>query len=105
MGSGAYFGEDPSTVGLSRDLSQSVLWSNQPLAGGASPSGTNLYLRRADGSMVALTSAGAPKFSAGGELSGASQDFTRLFIVSTVKQLPCRPGQRGQHLRMGRTAT
>lgn len=95
MGSGAYFGEDPSTVGLSRDLAQSVLWSNQPLAGGASPSGTNLYLRRADDSMVALTSTGAPKFSAGGELSGASLDFTHLFLVSTVKQLPADPVNGG----------
>jgi hypothetical protein len=86
LGSGAYFGEDRSTVGLSDDLTHSVLWSNQPLAGPSSPAGTNLYLRRADGSMVALTKAGAPKFSAGGELSGASVDFSRLFIVSTVKQ-------------------
>ena len=95
MGSGAYFGQDPSTVGISHDLSQSVLWSNQPLAGGASPSGTNLYLRRANGTMVALTTTGAPKFSAGGELSGASQDFTRLFVVSTVKQLPADPVNGG----------
>ena len=64
-----------------------MLWTNQPLAGGTSPSGTNLYLRRADGTFVALTKTGAPKYSDGGELSGASQDFTRLFIVSTVKQL------------------
>jgi hypothetical protein len=95
IGSGAYFGEDPSTVGLSRDLAQSVLWTNQPLAGGASPAGTNLYLRRADGAMVALTSAGAPKFSAGGELSAASEDFSRLFVVSTVKQLPEDPVNGG----------
>jgi hypothetical protein len=95
LGSGAYFGEDPSTVGLSSDLAQSVLWSNQPLAGGSSPGGTNLYLRRADGSIVALTKTGAPKFSAGGELSGASLDFTRLFVVSTVKQLPADPVNGG----------
>ena len=95
LGSGAYFGEDRSTVGLSSDLAQSVLWSNQPLAGGSSPAGTNLYLRRADGTMVALTKAGAPKFSAGGELSGASLDFSRLFIVSTVKQLPADPVNGG----------
>ena len=95
LGSGAYFGEDRSTVGLSSDLTQSVLWSNQPLAGAASPAGTNLYLRRADGSMVALTKAGAPKFSAGGELSGASLDFSRLFIVSTVKQVANDPVNGG----------
>ena len=45
--------------------------------------------------MVALTTTGAPKFSAGGELSGASQDFTRLFVVSTVKQLPADPVNGG----------
>jgi hypothetical protein len=94
QGSGAYFGDDPSTVGLSKDLSQSVLWTNQPLAGGAS-TGTNLYLRRADGTIVALTSAAAPKFSTGGALSGASLDFARLFIVSTVKQLPSDPVNGG----------
>ena len=95
LGSGAYFGENRSTVGLSSDLAQSVLWSNQPLAGASSPAGTNLYLRRADGTMVALTTDGAPKFSAGGELSGASLDFTRLFVVSTVKQLPADPVNGG----------
>jgi hypothetical protein len=95
LGSGAYFGEDRSTVGLSSDLAQSVLWSNQPLAGASSPAGTNLYLRRADGSMVALTKAGAPKFSEGGELSGASLDFTRLFVVSTVKQIVADPVNGG----------
>ncbi len=91
LGSGAYFGTSPSTVGISSDLSQSVLWSNQPLAGNASPSGTNLYLRRADGSIVALTTVGAPKFTEGGELTGASTDFGRLFVVSTVKQLQTDP--------------
>ena len=95
VGSGTYFGTSRSTVGLSSDLSESVLWTNQPLVGGASPSGTNLYLRRADGSFVALTKAGAPKFSDGGELSGASQDFTHLFIVSTVKQRPADPVNGG----------
>ncbi len=95
VGSGTYFGTSRSTVGLSSDLSQSVLWTPQPLAGASSPSGTNLYLRRANGSFVALTTAGDPKFSDGGELSGASQDFTRLFIVSTVKQLSSDPVNGG----------
>jgi hypothetical protein len=87
LSTGTDFGTSRSTVGISSDLSQSVLWTNQPLLGSASPSGTNLYLRRADGSFVALTKVGAPTFTAGGELSGASKDFTHLFIVSTVKQL------------------
>ena len=88
LASGTYFGDASSTVGLSTDLTQSVLWSNQPLAGGASPAGTNLYLRRADGSIVALTKVGALGLDPGGELTGASRDFTRLFLVSTVKQQP-----------------
>jgi hypothetical protein len=91
LASGTDFGADRSTVGISADLTQSVLWSNQPLAGGASPGGTNLYLRRANGIFLPLTTVGAPTFSAGGELAGASQDFTRLFIVSTVKQLGTDP--------------
>lgn len=89
--SGTYFGSDSSTVGLSRDLTQAVIWSNQPLAGPASPAGTNLYLRRADGSFQALTSVGAPQFTPGGDLVGASRDFSRLFIVSTVSQLGTDP--------------
>ncbi len=89
--SGTNFGSRRSTVGLSGDLSQSVLWTNQPLAGSGSPSGTNLYLRRGDGTVVALTKVGAAKFTEGGGLSGASQDFTRLFIVSTVKQIQTDP--------------
>jgi hypothetical protein len=91
LASGTDFGADRSTVGVSADLTQSVLWSNQPLAGGASPAGTNLYLHRADGSFLPLTTVGAPSFSAGGELTGASQDFTRLFLVSTVNQLGTDP--------------
>ena len=84
---GTAFGLNNSTVGLSSDLTQSVLWMNQPIAGPASPKGTNLYLRRADGTIVPLTNTGPETYSYGGELTGASQDFTRLFIVSTVKQL------------------
>jgi hypothetical protein len=88
-------GEDRSTVGLSADLTQSVLWSNQPLAGGSSPAGTNLYLRRADGSFIPLTKVGAPTYSAGGELLGASEDFKRLFIASSEKQLEADPVTAG----------
>ncbi len=84
---GTYFGDAPSTVGLSADLTQSVVWSNQPLAGPGSPTGANLYLRRADGSFVALTRVGAPASNPGAALSGASRDFSRLFFTTTVKQL------------------
>jgi hypothetical protein len=86
LASGTYFGDVSSTVGLSADLTQSVLWSNQPLAGGASPAGTNLYLRRADGSFLALTRVGATGVNPGAGLSGASRDFSRLFFTTTVKQ-------------------
>jgi hypothetical protein len=85
--SGNDFGAERSTVGLSADLTQSVTWSNQPLAGGSSPSGTNLYLRHPDGSFTALTKVGAPTYGPGGELLGASEDFKRLFIASSEKQL------------------
>ncbi len=88
LASGTYFGAASSTVGLSTDLTQSVLWSNQPLAGGASPAGANLYLRRADGSIVALTKVGAAGLDPGGALAGASRDFSRLFLATTVKQQP-----------------
>ncbi len=86
LATGTFFGGAASTVGLSQDLTQSVVWSNQPLAGVTSPAGTNLYLRRADGSFVALTKVGASTYGVGGELSGASSDFKRLFLVSTIKQ-------------------
>ena len=92
---GAGTGTTRSVVGLSSDLTESVLWTNQPFLGGASPKGTNLYLRRADGSLVVLTRAGAPTSAAGGELVGASQDFTRLFIVATVKQRTADPVAAG----------
>lgn len=92
---GTDFGDSRSTVGLSSDFSQSVLWTNQPLVGGSSPAGTNLYLRRANDSFQALTKNGAPQYGPGGELSGASQDFTRLFVVSTVKQLDEDPVNGG----------
>ena len=82
---------NPSSVGLSTDLRQSLLWINMPLVGAASPAGTNLYLRRADGSIVPLTRIGAPLYGYGGELLAASQDFTRLFIVSTVRQFDTDP--------------
>jgi hypothetical protein len=85
LASGVDFGNAASTVGLSADLTQSVLWSNQPLAPGV-PAGTNLYLRRADGSFVVLTEVGAPAFGPGAALSGASRDFSHLFFTTTVKQ-------------------
>jgi hypothetical protein len=86
LASGTYFADAASTVGLSTDLTQSVLWSNQPLTPSA-PDGTNLYLRRADGSLLGLTKVGAPAFGPGAALSGASRDFSRLFFTTTVKQL------------------
>jgi hypothetical protein len=85
LASGTPFGDAPATVGLSDDLTQAVVWSNQPLAPGA-PAGTNLYLRRADGSFLALTEVGAAP-GPGAALSGASRDFSRLFFTTTVKQL------------------
>ena len=87
LSSGTYFGKLASTVGLSEDLTQSVLWSDQPLAGGASPAGNNLYLRRADGSIVPLTKVGAAGLDPGSFLAGASRDFSRLFLDTNVKQL------------------
>lgn len=86
LASGTYFGDVASTVGLSTDLTQSVLWSNQPLAGPSSPTGANLYLRRADGAIVALTKVGALGLDPAATLSGASRDFSRLFLATTVKQ-------------------
>ena len=86
LASSTYFGQTATTVGLSEDLTQSVQLSNQPLAGGASPSGTNLYLRAANGSFVALTKVGATGFNPGAALSGASSDFSHLFFTTTVKQ-------------------
>jgi hypothetical protein len=85
LASGTFFGAVGSTVGLSADLTQSVLWSNQPLTA-AAPAGSNLFLRRADGSFLALTKAAAPAFGPGAALSGASRDFSRLFFTTTVKQ-------------------
>ncbi len=88
--SGTYFGLNWSTVGTSEDLRQSLVWMNQKLTPDA-PSGTNLYLRRADGSLQVLTRIGAPTYGYGGELVAASKDFTRLFIVSTVRQYETDP--------------
>ncbi len=82
---------NPSSVGLSTDLRQSLLWINMPLVGAASPAGTNLYLRRADDSIIPLTNIGPAVYGYGGELLAASQDFTRLFIVSTVRQFDTDP--------------
>ena len=87
LASGTYFGKLASTVGLSEDLTQSVLWSDQPLAGGSSPAGNNLYLRRADGSIIPLTTIGAAGLDPGSFLAGASRDFSRLFLDTNVKQL------------------
>jgi len=86
LASGTYFGDASSTGGLSTDLTQSVVWSNQALTP-AAPAGTNLFLRRADGSFLALTKVGAPAFGPGAALSGASRDFGRLFFTTTVPQL------------------
>ncbi len=84
--SGTYFGAAPSTLGVSADLTQSLLYSNQPLAGPGSPTGANAYLRRADGSFAAVTEVGAAGFDPSATLSGASTDFSRLFLATTVRQ-------------------
>jgi hypothetical protein len=86
LSSGTFYGPVPSVVGVSEDLSESVLWSDQPLAGTGSPSGANLYLRRDDGTIHALTTAGALGLDPAASLSGASRDFTRLFLKTTVQQ-------------------
>ena len=84
--SGTFFGDAATTLGLSEDLTQSVLYTDQPLAGSGSPTGANAYLHRADGSFVALTEVGAAGFDPSATLSGASRDFSRLFLTTTVKQ-------------------
>lgn len=86
LASATFYGKLASTVGLSQDLTQSVLWSDQPLAGGSSPAGANLYLRRADASIVPLTKVGALGLDPAASLAAASRDFSRLFINTTVKQ-------------------
>jgi hypothetical protein len=86
LASGTYFGAATSTLGVSEDLDQSVLYTDQPLAGSASPSGANAYLRRADGTFLALTQVGAAGFDPSATLAGASRDFSRLFLETTVKQ-------------------
>lgn len=84
--SGTDYGGAATTVGLSADLTQAVLWSDQPLAGPSSPAGANLYLRRGDGSIAPLTAAGAAGLDPAAALSGASRDFDRLFVATTTKQ-------------------
>jgi hypothetical protein len=84
--SGTFFGAAPSTLGVSEDLTQSLLYSNQPLAGPGSPTGANAYLRRADGSVAPVTEVGAAGFDPSATLSGASVDFSRIFLATTVKQ-------------------
>ncbi len=86
LASATYFGAAASTLGVSADLTQSVLYSDQPLAGPGSPSGANAYLRRADGTIVAITKVGAVGFDPSATLDGASADFSRLFLTTTVKQ-------------------
>ena len=86
LSSGTFFGAAPSTLGVSEDLTQALLYSNQPLAGPGSPTGANAYLSRADGSVVAVTEVGAAGFDPSATLSGASRDFSRIFIATTVKQ-------------------
>lgn len=88
LASATYFGEAASTLGVSADLTQSVLYSDQPLAGPGSPTDANAYLRRADGTTVAITKVGAAGFAPSATLDGASKDFSRLFITTTVKQEP-----------------
>ena len=93
--------QDPSTVGLSHDLSQSVLWSNQPLAGGASPSrhqplpapGRRQHGRADDRRSPEILR----RRQAERRLAGLHPPLRRL----DRETAPRRPCQRGQHLRMG----
>ena len=78
-----------------------MLWSDQPLAGGASPAGEQPLSaprrrqhRRADHSR--RRSAWTPAAS----LAGASRDFSRLFLDTNVKQHGRRPAAERQPLRI-----
>jgi hypothetical protein len=82
---------------VSPDFSQSVVLTTQPLAGAGSPKGLNLYLQRADDSYVSLTNTGVewqppltiiPQYSG---FAGASKDFSHIFFMPGVKQLPEDP--------------
>ncbi|HEV7615702.1 MAG TPA: hypothetical protein VGO36_05680 [Solirubrobacterales bacterium] len=78
----------------SADLSEWTLWSKQPLAGAGSPSGgSNLYLRRLDGTFVPLTVKGLGNIVPAAP-GNASADLSRIFFQAT-KQIDADPIETG----------
>lgn len=89
----AYFSFEPQ--GISEDLSSTFEWSDQPLSGGAVPTGLNAFLGRSDRSYQLLTKVGGElnfldEYSLGSFLWG-NEDFTHVYFQPPTAQLPSDP--------------
>lgn len=81
---------------LSADLSSTFEDSEQPLSGGSVPAGQNSFIGRPDGTFQLLTLVGTPLLTflhvyTGTYVAGASPDFSHLYIVPAIAQLPSDP--------------
>jgi hypothetical protein len=80
-----------STYGISRDLSTTFLYTDQPLVDNAPP-GNNLYLRHKDGSYTLLTKVGGPFipfadiYSAPGDSMRGTADFGHVWFQPAIAQ-------------------
>jgi hypothetical protein len=82
-----------TTLRLSDDLSSTFEATDQPLSGGAVPSGKNLFVGRPDGTYHLVTAIGTPIFGGlnaypNSTLSGSTPDFSHVFFEPTLAQLP-----------------
>lgn len=82
---------------VSSDFSESLFYSSTPMGTNRLPGELNLYLRRADDSVVPITETG-PKMPAGVQqfpysvgFARASEDFSHVFYRSAAYQLPESP--------------
>jgi hypothetical protein len=81
-------------LGISADLEKTLVQTSEPLLGPSSPSGINVYLQEADGTVKAVTRLGVPfpeppRTSANGgtEVTAASPDLTHIFVRSQQPQV------------------
>jgi Tol biopolymer transport system component len=82
---------------VSSDFSESLFYSSTPIGTNRLPGELNLYLRRADDTVVPITETG-PKMPAAEQqfpysvgFARASEDFSHIYYRSSVQQLPESP--------------
>ena len=87
---GEYTGPLHAAISVSPDFTESVVITDQPIAGPDSPPGVGLYLHRADGSFIPLTQKNGGAYGYY-NVNAVSQDYKHIFFEPAIKQFEDDP--------------